>query len=215
MKRPEEQIQRAVVSHLKARSMPGVFFFHPANGGRRTKAEAGIFKALGVRAGVPDLIVVYRAQIFGLELKADSGRLTPIQRQALNDMEVAGARTAVAHSLDEALVTLECWACCVGTGTAVSQHRRESMSDVTIGHNSATAVAADQLRSIIERIERLEEDKKAISDDIKDVYAEAKGNGYNPKALRVVVQRRKADARKLAELEADTAAYMAALGMLP
>ena len=109
MKRPEEQIQRAVVSHLKARSMPGVFFFHPANGGRRTKAEAGIFKALGVRAGVPDLIVVYRAQIFGLELKADSGRLTPIQRQALNDMEVAGARTAVAHSLDEALVTLECW----------------------------------------------------------------------------------------------------------
>ena len=109
MKRPEEQIQRAVVSHLKARSMPGVFFFHPANGGRRTKAEAGIFKALGVRAGVPDLIVVYRAQIFGLELKADSGRLTPIQRQALNDMEVAGARTAVARSLDEALVTLECW----------------------------------------------------------------------------------------------------------
>ena len=109
MKRPEEQIQRAVVSHLKARSMPGVFFFHPANGGRRTKAEAGIFKALGVRAGVPDLIVVYRAQIFGLELKADSGRLTPIQRQALNEMEVAGARTAVARSLDEALVTLECW----------------------------------------------------------------------------------------------------------
>ena len=89
------------------------------------------------------------------------------------------------------------------------------MYDVTIVHNSSTAVAADQLRAIIERIERLEEDKKAISDDIKDVYAEAKGNGYNPKALRVVVQRRKADARKLAELEADTAAYMAALGMLP
>lgn len=89
------------------------------------------------------------------------------------------------------------------------------MSDVTIGHNSSTAVAADQLRAIIERVERLEEEKKAIADDIRDIYAEAKGNGYNPKALRVVVQRRKADARKLAELEADTAAYMAALGMLP
>lgn len=89
------------------------------------------------------------------------------------------------------------------------------MSDIGVGHNSVTAIAVDQLRSIIERVERLEDDKKAITDDIKDVYAEAKGNGYNPKALRVVVQRRKADARKLAELEADTAAYMAALGMLP
>ena len=75
--------------------------------------------------------------------------------------------------------------------------------------------ADDRLRLLIERVERLEEEKKGIQDDIKDVYAEAKGNGYNPKALRVVVQRRKADARKLAELEADTAAYMAALGMLP
>ncbi len=89
------------------------------------------------------------------------------------------------------------------------------MSEIGVGHNSVTAIAVDQLRSIIERVERLEEDKKSITDDIKDVYAEAKGNGYNPKALRVVVQRRKADARKLAELEADTAAYMAALGMLP
>jgi len=109
MKRPEEQIQRAVVQHLKVRSMPGVFYFHPANGGRRTKAEAGIFKALGVRAGVPDLIFFYRSQIFGLELKAATGRLTPIQRQTINDMETAGARTAVANSLDEALITLECW----------------------------------------------------------------------------------------------------------
>jgi hypothetical protein len=89
--------------------MPGVFYFHPANGGRRTKAEAGIFKALGVRAGVPDVIIFHRSQIFGLELKATKGRLTPLQQQTLNEMEVAGARTAVAHSLDEALVTLECW----------------------------------------------------------------------------------------------------------
>ncbi len=88
------------------------------------------------------------------------------------------------------------------------------MSEIGVGHNSVTAIAVDQLRSIIERVERLEEDKKSITDDIKDVYAEAKGNGYNPKALRVVVQRRKADARKLAELEAETEAYMAALGML-
>lgn len=89
--------------------MPGVFYFHPANGGRRSKAEAGIFKALGVRAGVPDLIIFYRSQIFGLELKAAKGRLSPLQRQTINDMETAGARTAIANSLDEALITLECW----------------------------------------------------------------------------------------------------------
>ncbi len=109
MKREEEQIHRAVISHLALRAMPGAFYFHPANGGWRSKAEGGILKALGVRAGLPDLIIFYRAQIFGLELKASYGRLSPAQRQTLNDMEVAGARTHIAHSLDEALVTLECW----------------------------------------------------------------------------------------------------------
>jgi uncharacterized protein (UPF0335 family) len=74
------------------------------------------------------------------------------------------------------------------------------------GHN--------QLTSITERINRLEDDKKAIADDIRDVYAEAKGNGYNPKALRVVIRKQRADAKKAAELEADVDAYMAALGML-
>lgn len=109
MKRPEQEIQRAVFKHLAARSMPGVFAFHCPNGGKRSKIEAAIFKGLGVRSGVPDVIIFYRAQIFGLELKASDGRLSPNQRQAMNEMEVAGARTAVAKSLDEALITLECW----------------------------------------------------------------------------------------------------------
>lgn len=109
MKRPEQDIHRSVVAHLKERAMPGVFFFHPENGGKRSAIEAKIFKGLGVRAGVPDLIVFYRAQIFGLELKAGKGRVSPVQLATMNDMEVAGARVAVARSLDEALVTLECW----------------------------------------------------------------------------------------------------------
>ena len=58
----------------------------------------------------------------------------------------------------------------------------------------ATRFAKDQLRAIIERIERLEEEKKTISDDIRDVYAEAKGNGYDVKALRTIVRMRKQDA---------------------
>jgi hypothetical protein len=109
VKREEEQIHRAVISHLNARSMPGVFFFHCPNGGKRSKAEAGVFKALGVRAGMPDLILFYRAQIFGLELKASIGRLRDSQKATLDAMQLAGARTSVAHTLDEALITLECW----------------------------------------------------------------------------------------------------------
>ena len=80
-----------------------------------------------------------------------------------------------------------------------------------IGHNS---IAKDQLKSIIERVERLEEDKKAISDDIKDVYSEAKGNGYDVKALRRIVSLRKQDPDKRAEQEAILDTYMHALGML-
>ena len=63
----------------------------------------------------------------------------------------------------------------------------------------ATKFAKDQLKAIIERIERLEEEKKTISDDIRDVYAEAKGNGYDVKALRTIVRMRKQDANERAE----------------
>ena len=78
-----------------------------------------------------------------------------------------------------------------------------------IGHNS---IAKDQLKSIIERVERLEEDKAAIASDIKDVYAEAKGNGYDVKALRAIVRYRKEDAQDRAEREAIFETYLAALG---
>jgi hypothetical protein len=109
MNRPEQAIQRAVFQHIRARSMPGVFAFHPFNGGKRSAVEAAIYKGLGARAGLPDIIVFYRGQIFGLELKAAKGRVSPVQRQTLNEMEVAGARTHIVKSLDEALITLESW----------------------------------------------------------------------------------------------------------
>ncbi|MEP1209460.1 MAG: DUF2312 domain-containing protein [Rhizobiaceae bacterium] len=78
-----------------------------------------------------------------------------------------------------------------------------------------TSVARDQLRSIVERIERLEEEKKAIADDIKDVFAEAKGNGFDVKTLRTVVRMRKVEAAERQEQEAMLDLYMSALGMLP
>ena len=78
----------------------------------------------------------------------------------------------------------------------------------------ATTFAKDQLKAIVERIERLEEEKKTISDDIRDVYAEAKGNGYDVKALRTIVRMRKQDANERAEQETNLDTYMQALGML-
>ena len=78
----------------------------------------------------------------------------------------------------------------------------------------STSFAKDQLKSIIERIERLEEEKKTISDDIRDVYAEAKGNGFDVKALRTVVRLRKQDANERAEQETILETYMHALGMI-
>jgi uncharacterized protein (UPF0335 family) len=94
------------------------------------------------------------------------------------------------------------------------------MSEPTIGHNSAageapaTRFAKDQLKSIIERIERLEEEKKTIIDDIRDIYAESKGNGYDVKALRTIVRMRKQDPNERAEAETILETYMHALGML-
>lgn len=78
----------------------------------------------------------------------------------------------------------------------------------------ATRFAVDQLKSIIERIERLEEEKKAISEDIKDVYAESKGNGYDVKALRTIIRLRKQDPNERQEEESILETYMQALGML-
>ncbi|MCV6548093.1 MAG: DUF2312 domain-containing protein [Cohaesibacter sp.] len=76
-------------------------------------------------------------------------------------------------------------------------------------------VAADQLRAFVERIERLEEEKKAISDDIKDVFAEAKGNGYDVKVMRQVIRLRKQDSNERQEMEALLDLYLHALGMAP
>jgi len=77
------------------------------------------------------------------------------------------------------------------------------------GHNSNA-----QLKSIVERIERLEEEKKGISDDIRDIYAESKGNGYDVKALRTVIRLRKLDPNERQEQESILESYLQALGML-
>jgi uncharacterized protein (UPF0335 family) len=79
---------------------------------------------------------------------------------------------------------------------------------------TAHRFAKDQLRAFIERVERLEEEKKTISDDIRDVYAEAKAVGYDVKALRTIVRLRKQDADERKEYETVLETYMHALGMI-
>jgi uncharacterized protein (UPF0335 family) len=78
----------------------------------------------------------------------------------------------------------------------------------------ATRFAKDQLKAFVERIERLEEEKKTIADDIRDVYAEAKGTGFDVKALRTIVRLRKQDENERHEQEDILETYMHALGML-
>lgn len=78
---------------------------------------------------------------------------------------------------------------------------------------SSDSVAQDQLKAFVERIERMAEEKKAITDDIREIYAEAKGNGFDTKVLRQVVKIRKQDHSERLEQEAILDLYLAALGM--
>ena len=86
-------------------------------------------------------------------------------------------------------------------------------ADIGHNHGPSLAVARDQLRSIVERIENLEGQRKELGEDVKDIYAEAKGNGYCPKTLRKVVSLRKKDANTRQEEAAILETYMHALGM--
>lgn len=81
------------------------------------------------------------------------------------------------------------------------------------GDNSAHVFAKEQLKTIIQRIEKLEDEKTLIGDDIKDVYAEAKGNGYDTKVLRTIIKLRKLDTDERIEHDTILHAYMVALGM--
>lgn len=91
--------------------------------------------------------------------------------------------------------------------------KRKQNGVAAIGHNSGV-IAKDQVKSIIDRVENLEEQKKATTDEIREVYAEAKGNGFDTRALRKTIQIRKLDADVRREQEMILETYMNALGML-
>lgn len=84
-----------------------------------------------------------------------------------------------------------------------------------LGHNSKRigGVAADQLRSIVQRVEKLTEEKEGIASDIREVFAEAKGNRFDVKAIRTIIKMRKMDAAEREEAETILQTYCRALGM--
>ncbi len=86
------------------------------------------------------------------------------------------------------------------------------MSDTAVANDVLSGQAQGQLKTIVERIERLEEDKAAVTADLKEVFAEAKGNGFDTKTLRKVVRWRKQDRAKRQEEEALLDLYLSAIG---
>lgn len=99
------------------------------------------------------------------------------------------------------------------TSTPKDPDTKQMFNDRESGVDAYAGIAANQLKAFVERIERLEEEKKCIADDIKDVYAEAKGNGYDVKIMRKVVTLRKKQPHEREEEEAVLDLYMHALGM--
>lgn len=107
----ENEIQRAVFAHIRTRGAPGVFAFHPKNGGihQRGRRRTGINSGLGVVSGVPDVIIVKDAKTYALELKREAGLPSPEQQKCWDVMRQAGAMVSVAFGLDDALAQLEGW----------------------------------------------------------------------------------------------------------
>lgn len=114
----ENEIQRAVFSHLRTRGAPGVFAFHPKNGGIHQRGRRrGINAGLGVVSGVPDVIAIHNGRVYGLELKTEAGKPSEDQLKVIARMDAAGAFCAVAYGLDRALACLEAWGLLRGTAT--------------------------------------------------------------------------------------------------
>jgi len=109
MRQPERQIHIDVCEHLRRRSAPNLFWFHPANGGKRNIIDAVNLKRMGVVPGVPDLVAIHRGKFYGLELKTAVGRPTEAQLEAMDRINMAGGYTCIARGFDEAIKALLSW----------------------------------------------------------------------------------------------------------
>ena len=106
----EGQIHQAVVGHLRMRCRRGVHWHHPATGELRDAATAAKLQRMGVRAGLPDLLLLIEGRLHGLELKRErGGRVSPAQQAMHDELRAAGAIVETAKGLNEALGVLTTW----------------------------------------------------------------------------------------------------------
>lgn len=112
MRRPEQELQKAVYKYIRYVA-PKVLCFHVPNGGKRSKVEAGIFKAMGVMPGVADLLLFwnhsYSPQMAAIELKAGKGKLTEHQEEFARRWMVLGGKWVCAKSIDDVEAYLKLW----------------------------------------------------------------------------------------------------------
>ena len=110
MRRPEQGLQRSVMAYLDAVLPPNAWSFHPPNGGKRGAIEGAIFKAMGTRAGLPDIGILFDGRCFWIELKAAAGKLSETQTKAHTRLWEAGCPVVVCRSIDEVRTALLGWA---------------------------------------------------------------------------------------------------------
>lgn len=108
---PEAAFQIQVAGFLSVALMPGSFFFHVPNGGRRSFTEGARFKAMGVKAGVPDLEIIHQGRAYWIELKREKGGRTSDAQVAIHaELVAAGCEApAICKTLEEVKITLEIW----------------------------------------------------------------------------------------------------------
>ncbi len=104
--RPEEVLQRATARYLDLALPDDAVWFHCPSGGARSKAEAGIFKAMGVKPGIPDIIVIYRGRMIAIELKAARGRSSPAQKDMHERLRAAGAYVYTTKRIEDVEIIL-------------------------------------------------------------------------------------------------------------
>jgi hypothetical protein len=109
--RPEQELQKQIARALETILKPEVVWFHSPNGGNRSRAEAGIFKAMGVKPGVPDLIISWAGPdgplMLAIELKAGTGKATTAQIEMMDRMRSCAWFVSEARSLDEVMALLK------------------------------------------------------------------------------------------------------------
>lgn len=106
---PEQELQKAVAAFLDVALPRDAFWFHCPNGGKRSPVEAAILKSMGVKAGVPDICIAYRASLWCIEIKSDDNDVTVPQAVVHKHLALAGAPTAICRSLREVEQTLRDW----------------------------------------------------------------------------------------------------------